>query len=1131
MPRRDDIHSVLVIGSGPIVIGQAAEFDYAGTQACRALREEGKRVVLVNSNPATIMTDEGVADVTYIEPLTVEVVRRVIARERPDGLLATLGGQTGLNLAVKLAEAGVLDEFDVELLGTPLETIRKAEDRELFRQLLLDMDIAVLPSETATMLADALRSAEEIGYPVVVRPAYTLGGSGGGVARTPEELARVAERGLQASPIGQILVEQYLGGWKEIEYEVIRDRAGACITVCNMENFDPLGVHTGDSIVVAPSQTLSDKEYHLLRSVSLRIIRALGVEGGCNIQFALDPHSFRFYVIEVNPRVSRSSALASKATGYPIARVAAKIAIGLRLDEIGNQVTGKTLAAFEPALDYVVVKIPRWPFDKFPLADRALGTQMKATGEVMAIDRTFEAALQKAMRGLELRADALEATRAEEPDPAQEFPANDARLWRLLDALRVDDADGVIEGLHADTGIDRWFLYKLRNITRMQRRLADASLTPQSLRRAKRMGFADQQIASLIPDEASERPTAETIHDLRRAWGILPTYKMVDTCAAEFEAQTPYYYSTYEQENEATPLAGPKVVVLGSGPIRIGQGIEFDYCSVRAAQALRAAGVRSLMINSNPETVSTDFDMSDRLYFESLDEESVRAILENEADLTPRPPSLGGKREITPDGSTAGQASLSAGARSIAPADRLETLPPVITQFGGQTAIGLAGPLDAAGAPLLGTSLESIDLAEDRRRFDALMEQLGVPRPPGAAVRTVAEASAIAAEIGFPVLVRPSYVLGGRAMEIIRTPETLERYVGRVAAQYGEHPILIDRYLGGREVEVDALCDGHEVLIPGIMEHIERAGVHSGDSFAVYPTRSLTPDEIAAVARYAREIALALGVRGLMNAQFVLTDPSETPGANVYVIEVNPRASRTVPFLSKVTGVPMVDLATNIMLGKTLAAQGYGGLPDGLWPAPPLVAVKGPVFSMAKLVGAETALSPEMKSTGEVMGVDRTYPAALRKALLAAGIEIPLTDGAAFVSIADRDKAEALPILRELGARGYRFYATPGTARLLAEAGLRVEPVNRISADDQRILRLIRAREVALVVNTITGGTGRTREGVEIYDGFQIRRAAVESGVPCLTSLDTARALVETLREDGAYDVRPYVEYRSQWSP
>jgi carbamoyl-phosphate synthase large subunit len=1099
MPRRDDIQSVLVIGSGPIVIGQAAEFDYAGTQACRALREESKRVILVNSNPATIMTDEGVADVTYIEPLTVEVLRRVIARERPDGLLATLGGQTGLNLAVKLAEAGVLEDYSVELLGTPLETIRKAEDRELFRQLLLDLDIAVLPSETATTVEDALRCGEEIGYPIVIRPAYTLGGSGGGVARTPDELARVAERGLQASPIGQVLVEQYLGGWKEIEYEVIRDGGDTCVTVCNMENFDPLGVHTGDSIVVAPSQTLSDKEYHLLRSVSLRIIRALGVEGGCNIQFALDPHSFHFYVIEVNPRVSRSSALASKATGYPIARVAAKIAIGMRLDEIGNRVTRKTLAAFEPALDYVVVKIPRWPFDKFPLADRALGTQMKATGEVMAIDRTFEAALQKAMRGLELRDDALEAPRAEEPDPAHEYPANDVRLWRLLDALRVDDADGVIEGLHADTGIDRWFLYKLRNIARMERRLGSAPLTPKTLRRAKRLGFADKQIASLIPAIDGERTNAETVHDLRRAWGILPTYKMVDTCAAEFEAQTPYYYSAYEQENEAEPLAGPKAVVLGSGPIRIGQGIEFDYCSVRAAQALRAAGVKSLMINSNPETVSTDFDMSDRLYFESLDEESVRAILENEADLTSQLPSVNGKRGA---------------------------LPPVITQFGGQTAIGLAGPLDWAGAPLLGTSLDSIDLAEDRRRFDALMEQAGVPRPPGAAVGSVAEASAVAAEIGFPVLVRPSYVLGGRAMEIIRTAEALERYVGRVAAQFGEHPILIDRYLGGREVEVDALCDGEDVLIPGVMEHIERAGVHSGDSFAVYPTRNLSPEEITSVARYTREIALALGVRGLMNAQFVLTEPDETPGDNVYVIEVNPRASRTVPFLSKVTGAPMVDLATNIMLGRTLAEQGYGGLADGLWPTQPLVAVKGPVFSMAKLVGAEMALGPEMKSTGEVMGVDRTYPAALRKALLAAGIDIPFREGAAFVSIADRDKGEALPILRELGARGYRFYATPGTARLLGEAGLPVETVNRISVEDQGILRLIRSRQVALVVNTITGGMGRTREGVEIYDGFQIRRAAVESGVPCLTSLDTARALVETLRDDGAYDVRPYGEYR-----
>jgi carbamoyl-phosphate synthase large subunit len=1204
---RDDIHTVLVIGSGPIVIGQAAEFDYAGTQACRALREEGKRVILVNSNPATIMTDEGVADVTYIEPLTVDVLRRVIARERPDGLLATLGGQTGLNLAVALSDAGVLDEFGVQLLGTPLETIKKAEDRELFKRLLLEMGVDVPPSKTVTTRDDALAFAEEIGYPAVVRPAFTLGGTGGGIARSREALARIADRGLQASPITQILVEQYLGGWKEIEYEVIRDSADTCITVCNMENFDPLGIHTGDSIVVAPSQTLSDKEYQMLRTVSLRIIRALGVEGGCNIQFALDPHSFKYYVIEVNPRVSRSSALASKATGYPIARVAAKIAIGLRLDEIRNQVTGKTVAAFEPALDYVVVKIPRWPFDKFPLADRALGTQMKATGEVMAIDRTFEAALQKAMRGLELRADALQALPGDEPEPSQ-FPPNDVRLWRLLDALRVDAADGMIEGLHADTGIDRWFLAKLRTIVRMEQQLAVRPLTPQLLRRAKQLGFSDRRIADLTPSDltaeiteatektqkdgsavrsasvraagdlesaqadfaaqpsgatsvASSAPNADTspkrltaadVRALRRAWGILPTYKMVDTCAAEFEAETPYFYSTYEQENEAEPLPGRKALVLGSGPIRIGQGIEFDYCSVRAAQALRASGVASIMVNSNPETVSTDFDMSDRLYFESLDDESVLAILENEATSPPNPHSREERGNPGPEStqardlesaqadfaaqpsgavSTAGSPSPIACASS-APASASSAfktsgnLPPIVTQFGGQTAIGLAGPLAAHGVPLLGTSVDSIDLAEDRRRFDALMEQLGVPRPKGAAVRTVAEAVVAANEIGYPVLVRPSYVLGGRAMEIIHTGEALERYVTRVVAQFGEHPILIDRYLSGREVEVDALCDGQDVLIPGIMEHIERAGVHSGDSFAVYPARSLAPEEIAAVARDTREIALALDVRGLMNAQFVLTAPDGAPGSNVYVLEVNPRASRTVPFLSKVTGVPMVDIATNIMLGRSLAEQGYSGFEHGLWPAQPLVAVKGPVFSMGKLVGAEMALGPEMKSTGEVMGVDRTYPAALRKALVAAGIDVPPRDGVAFVSIADRDKAEALPILRELGAAGYRFFATGGTARMLTEAGLSAEPVARISASDQTILRLIRGREVQLVINTITGGTGRTREGIEIYDGFQIRRAAVESGIPCLTSLDTARALVESLRVEGGYEVLPYTEYR-----
>ncbi|HLJ80093.1 MAG TPA: carbamoyl-phosphate synthase large subunit, partial [Ktedonobacterales bacterium] len=888
---RDDIQTVLVIGSGPIIIGQAAEFDYAGTQACRALREEGKRVILVNSNPATIMTDEGVADVTYIEPLTVEALRRVIARERPDGLLATLGGQTGLNLAVALHEAGVLDEFGVELLGTPLATIQKAEDRELFKQLLIELGVGAPPSKTVNTAADALTFAEEIGLPVVVRPAFTLGGTGGGVARSQGELERIAASGLAASPITQVLIEQYLTGWKEIEYEVIRDGADTCITVCNMENFDPLGIHTGDSIVVAPSQTLSDREYQMLRTASIRIIRALGVEGGCNIQFALDPHSFQFYVIEVNPRVSRSSALASKATGYPIARVAAKIAVGRRLDEIANEVTGKTVAAFEPALDYVVVKIPRWPFDKFPLADRALGTQMKATGEVMAIDRTFESALQKAMRSLEIRPDALKPAASEDDTDAapvvegREFEPNDARLWKLLDTLRCDTADGMIDALHDETGIDRWFLAKLRNIVKMEQRLAAHPLTPALLRQAKRMGFADKHIAELTPgteeDEGSTRRqrrarrftegeeeheastqgvpayvgalpaapaaaqgdsaasgdstqddvgasggrppgaaatsglTAQDIRALRREWGILPTYKMVDTCAAEFAAQTPYFYSTYEQENEAEPLPGAKALVLGSGPIRIGQGIEFDYCSVRAAQELRAAGVRSIMVNSNPETVSTDFDMSDRLYFEPLDAESVLNILENEGEGQPAV-------ETAPGGPAATKPTYVGSAfQSPSPSVPFVSsvlnpvLPPAIVQFGGQTAIGLAAPLDAAGTPILGTSVDDIDLAEDRRRFDALMEQLRIPRPRGAGVHTAEDAVRVASEIGYPVLVRPSYVLGGRAMEIVRTEAALQRYVTRVVEQFGEHPILIDRYLIGREVEVDALCDGQDVLIPG----------------------------------------------------------------------------------------------------------------------------------------------------------------------------------------------------------------------------------------------------------------------------------------------------------------------------
>ncbi len=1147
MPRNYDIKKVLLIGSGPIVIGQAAEFDYAGTQACKALREEGVTSILVNSNPATIMTDEGMADVTYIEPLTVDVIARIIDRERPDGVLGTLGGQTGLNLSVKLSEAGVLERFGTRLLGTPVDAIQTAEDREAFKQLLIQIGEPVPPSRTVNALDDALAFAAEIGLPLVIRPAFTLGGTGGGVAWTHEELVEITERGLAASPIHQVLVEQYLRGWKELEYEVIRDAGDTCITVCNMENLDPLGIHTGDSIVVAPSQTLTDREYQMLRGAAIHIIRALGVEGGCNVQFALDPKSEQYYVIEVNPRVSRSSALASKATGYPIARVATKVALGYRLHEITNAVTGRTSAAFEPALDYVVVKIPRWPFDKFPGADRTLGTQMKATGEVMAIDRTFEAAIQKAMRSLEMKPEAspnglpLNLTPGQLADPfaasgirravavAEGQPAlahdpriiepTDARLWRLFGTLREDSSDEAVEALYAETGIDRWFLKKIRRIIQMENQLAAApdALTPDLLRRAKRLGCADAQIAHLTGrDEAA-------IRALRQEWGIRPVYKMVDTCAGEFAAQTPYYYSTYEQENEAPSLAPPKAVVIGSGPIRIGQGIEFDYCSVRSATALREAGVASIMINSNPETVSTDFDMSDRLYFEPLDTESVMAVLENEG--------------VGDDGDKDGNTKATKSHEG-----HENDLPPVVVQFGGQTAINLAGKLAARGVPVLGTSADMIDLAEDRERFDALMEELAIPRPKGAAVRTVAQALRAAHDIGFPVMVRPSFVLGGRAMEIVRSPESLRRYAQRALSDYGEHPLLIDRYLTGREVEVDAICDGEQVLIPGIMRHIERAGVHSGDSFAVYPALSLTPDEVHTIVAYTTRMALAMGVRGLMNIQFVVTDtgravetaprgvPPQSPPAgtgmepaHVFVLEANPRASRTVPFLSKVTGVPMVTLATRIMLGESLAQQGYHG---GLWPRQPLVAVKAPVFSMAKIIGAEAALGPEMKSTGEVMGIDHEYMPALMKAFLAAGIQLPKEGGAVFVSIADRDKAEALPILRRLAAHGYTFYATPGTAHMLHEHGMVAETVTRIGTGTSRIPELIRSRAVVAVINTITGGSNRIREGVEIQDGFLIRRNAVEAGIPCFTSLDTAAAAIDLLDAATDYDVLPVGAYR-----
>ena len=906
-PSPDRPSKVLVIGSGPIVIGQAAEFDYAGTQACKALREEGITTVLVNSNPATIMTDEDIADVVYVEPLTVPVLERVIEAERPDGVLATLGGQTGLNLAVDLAAAGVLDRYGVRLLGTPLSAIHSAEDRELFRRLMADIGEPLPPNVTVGSVEEAVAAIPEIGLPMVVRPAYTLGGTGGGIAYTEEELRQIVAGGVAASPIGQTLLEKALLGWKEIEYEVMRDGADNCITVCNMENIDPMGVHTGDSIVVAPSQTLSDKEYQTLRTASLKIIRALGIEGGCNVQLALEPGDVvgetlprggraesSYYVIEVNPRVSRSSALASKATGYPIARVAAKIAVGKRLDEIPNAVTKRTKAAFEPALDYCVVKIPRWPFDKFPAGDRTIGTQMKATGEVMAIDRSFEAAFQKAVRSLEITNRSLLWEKADWTADRTPLHPHDERLWALLASLRKGTT---ADELSRATGIDPWFTRAFARIVAMERRLLSSTLTADLMWDAKRLGFSDPKIGVL-----SDR-TPEQVRTLRQTWGIRPVYKMVDTCAAEFEAETPYFYSTYEQENEAAPIPGRRAVVIGSGPIRIGQGIEFDYCSVHAAWALQQAGVKSVLINSNPETVSTDFDTSDRLYFEPLDHESVLDVLENETRAD------GGE----------------------------EAVPPSVVQFGGQTAINLSQSLAAAGLPILGSTAHSIDVASDRHLFEDFLSQVGIPNPPGSAVANVDQAVTVADAIGYPVLVRPSYVLGGRAMEIVRDARELRRYMADALAAGEGRRVLIDKYFEGREVEVDAVCDGESVLIPGIMEHVERAGVHSGDSMAIYPGLTLSSEEIDTVVDYTTRIGRALDVRGLMNIQFVvLGGPAyRSPGlanggkngedTEVYVLEVNPRSSRTIPFISKVTGVPMVRLAINAMLGKSLQEQGYEG--------------------------------------------------------------------------------------------------------------------------------------------------------------------------------------------------------------
>ena len=1101
---------VLVIGSGPIVIGQAAEFDYAGTQACTSLREEGYSVVLVNSNPATIMTDLDIADKIYIEPLTVPVITRIIEREQPDELLPTMGGQTGLNLAVELSDAGVLEKYNLKVIGTSIETIRTAEDRELFSQLLDRLGQPTPASEAVSTVEDSLAAAHKIGYPVVVRPAYTLGGTGGGFATNDDELRDTAANGIDASLVNQVLIEKSLRGWKEVEYEVVRDAADNCITVCNMENLDPMGVHTGDSIVVAPSQTLSDKDYQRLRTASIDIVRGLGVEGACNVQLAYRPGNEvagelapigdddpYYYVIEVNPRVSRSSALASKATGYPIARVAAKIAIGKTLDQIPNQVTNRTTAAFEPALDYCVVKIPRWPFDKFATGDRRLGTQMKATGEVMAIDRTFEAALQKAVRGLEIGKRSLLWEDPKWADQELDLSPHDERIWRMTSAIRGGMTSTEVS---LETGVDPWFTRSLERIVNMERRLLAEDLSSDLMYQAKRLGFSDAQIGTLsdlLPEQ---------VRTQRQEWGIRPVYKMVDTCAGEFEATTPYFYSTYEQENEAISSGKKSAIVLGSGPIRIGQGIEFDYCSVHAAWALQKAGIEAVMINSNPETVSTDFDTSDRLYFEPLDEESVRDIIENE-----------GNTVVHDDGD------------ELPEDEKEETgagVPPTIVQFGGQTAINLSQSLGISGLQIMGSSADAIDIASDRRRFEDLCEEIGIPQPPAGIARDPEEAIRIADSIGYPVLVRPSYVLGGRAMEILYSAGELVTYFGQVGSPEVGQDLLVDKYLTGIEVEVDAVCDGDDVLIPGIMQHIERAGVHSGDSMAVYPAPSLSKSEIATIVDYTRRVGVGLGVQGLMNIQFVITgggayrDPSFSrlglPDGNsrIHIIEVNPRSSRTIPFISKVTGVPMVQIAIDVMQGKSIRDQ---GLAPGLVPSKNLVAVKAPVFSMSKLADVDTFLGPEMKSTGEVMGIDDEYSGAVAKALIAGGLEIP-EGGGVLLSISDQDKADSIGLTRQLHAEGHPLYATSGTAAMIEALGIPVTIVKKAGEGHTDVLDIIADKSVKAVVNTMTGASAI------LDDGFSIRRAAADNRIPCFTSIDTARAAIESIKGFN-YNVKSLAEY------
>lgn len=1067
MPLKKHIKKVLVIGSGPIVIGQAAEFDYAGTQACRSLREEGISVVLVNSNPATIMTDTTMADRVYIEPLEVEAIEKIIAKERPDGLLPTLGGQTGLNLAVKLHEAGILDRYGVELLGTPLTAIKNAEDRELFKNFILSIGEPVPESEIVRDLESAREFAKRVGLPLVVRPAYTLGGTGGGFVESWDELDEAVSIGLNASMVGEVLLEKSVRGWKEIEYEVMRDSNGTCITVCNMENFDPMGVHTGDSIVVAPSQTLTNKEYQLLRTASLKIIDGLKIEGGCNIQFALDPNSTKYYVIEVNPRVSRSSALASKATGYPIARISAKIALGLLLEEIKNPVTGETVSAFEPALDYVVVKIPCWPFDKFPIKDRRLGTQMQATGEVMALGRTFEEALLKAVRSLEHRREGLirpEISLLGNKEIEERLRrGDDERLFLIAEALR---RGWEIDRIYELTHIDRFFLHKIKNIVEFERRLKeeDGSLLPL----AKRLGMSDAYIAECKGESFS------SISRERIEKKIFPVYKMVDTCAAEFSAVTPYYYSTYEQEDEVMDKDNrEKVCVIGAGPIRIGQGIEFDYCTVHAVFALKEKGYTSIIINNNPETVSTDFDTADKLYFEPLRGEDVVNVLRRER----------------PKG--------------------------VIVQLGGQTAINLAKRIKDAGFEILGSSADSIDIAEDRNKFDALLERLNIPRPKGHTALILDEALAIADEIGFPLLVRPSYVLGGRAMEILYDKEEFVSFVKYVLGISPDYPILIDQYVVGKEAEIDAICDGEEVFIPGIMEHIERAGVHSGDSTAVYPPFSLSPDVQRTMLEYAYKIAKALNVKGFINIQFAIDRQDK-----VYIIEANPRASRTVPFMSKATGIPLVHIATRIMLGETLRDC---GLKEGILRDPPYYSVKVPVFSFSKLRGVDPIMGPEMKSTGEVMGIDPVFEMALLKGLISAGIRIGRTYGV-ILSLNERFRSEVLSSIARLKACGYSFYSTSRTYEWLKAEGIDNQKISSL----EEIEELFRGRKVDLVVNTPTKGKDSNRFG------FKLRRMAVEWQVPIITAIDLLDAISKAVRvypEGIDYDVCAINDYHKLLPP